>query len=410
MKGKIVIVGLVWSLAVLLSFGWNYYSARNHETKSILEVSRVFFQQIVLTREWNARHGGVYVFVTESTPPNPYLKHKQRDITLKDGRMLTMVNPAYMTRQLTEIAAEHEGVQFHITSLKPVRPQNAALPWEREVLQAFESGLKEQGEFFNGGYRYMAPLLTRKSCLKCHSEQGYKVGDIRGGISLTLPDARRASLLPLTVGHLLVALIGLLFITLFGKRFQRVYRALQKQSIIDPLTGIFNRRYFMTQVKKEYRRAEREHHPVTLIMADIDYFKSYNDTYGHLEGDRCLKRVAEAMKNVLKRPGDCIARYGGEEFVIMLPNTPLRKAVDVAEQLRAAVEELQITNEASLSSKVVTVSLGAAAATAGEASHEALIRRADEALYRAKQKGKNRVETAGASAGQSAASLPERCS
>jgi diguanylate cyclase (GGDEF)-like protein len=392
MKGKIAIIGLAWSLAVLLSFLWNYYSTRNHETQSLLEVSRAFYQQIVLTREWNARHGGVYVFVTESTPPNPHLKHIQRDIRVNDNKMLTMLNPAYMSRQLSEIAAEREGVQFHVTSLKPIRPENAPVPWEREALQAFERGLKEKGEFYNGGYRYMAPLLTEKSCLNCHDEQGYKVGDIRGGISLTLPDAHRSSLFPLTVGHLLIALVGLLFIALFGKRLHRAYRALQEQSIIDPLTRIYNRRYFLRQVKKEFRRAERELYPVALIMTDVDNFKSYNDTYGHLEGDRCLKQAAEAMKNVLKRPGDCIARYGGEEFVIMLPNTPLQSAVKIAEQLRAAVEGLQIPHVASHGNEVVTVSVGVAVANRRGASYEELIKKADDALYRAKQKGKNRVE------------------
>jgi diguanylate cyclase (GGDEF)-like protein len=394
MKQKIVMFGLGWIAVVTLSLGWSCYNTRQHEEENILGVSRAFFQQVVLTREWNARHGGLYTFADASTPPNPYLKHPMRDIPLEDGRMLTMINPAYMTRQLSELASEHRGVQFHITSLHPIRPENAPLPWEREALQAFETGVKEQGAFFGGGYRYMAPLKTTESCLKCHEAQGYRLGDIRGGISITLPHVRCSSLLPLGAGHFLIAVVGLLLIGIFGKRLHEIYGALQKQTVMDPLTGIANRRYFMEKAAKEYRRAEREHHPLTLIMVDIDYFKPYNDTYGHLEGDRCLKRVAEVLKKVLKRPADCIARYGGEEFVVMLPDTPLSGGAEMAEQLRAAVEGLQIAHSASRCSDVVTASFGVAEGEAGEASCEALLRRADDALYRAKKMGRNRVETA----------------
>jgi diguanylate cyclase (GGDEF)-like protein len=240
----------------------------------------------------------------------------------------------------------------------------------------------------------MAPLKTNESCLKCHEKQGYELGDIRGGISITLPVVRSSSLLPLGAGHLLIAAIGLLLIGLFGKRLHDVYRALQKQSVMDPLTGIANRRYFMEKAALEYSRAEREQQPMALIMVDIDYFKSYNDTYGHMEGDACLKRVAGAMKRALKRPADCIARYGGEEFVIMLPDTPLQGAAEMAEQLRTAVQELRIANSASRCSDVVTASFGVAAETGGEASYDLLLKRADDALYRAKQQGRNRVETA----------------
>ena len=394
MKQKLVMFGLGWIAVVWVASIWACYTTWKHEEQNILGVSRAFFQQIVLTREWNARHGGLYAVVDTSTPPNPYLKHPMRDIPLEDGRLLTMVNPAYMTRQLSELASEYHGVQFHITSLKPVRPENAPYPWERETLEAFESGLQERGEYFTGGYRYMAPLKTNESCLKCHAEQGYKVGDIRGGISITLPSARCSSFLSMSMGYLLVASVGLLLIGFFGKRLHEAYRVLQEQSVRDPLTGIANRRFFMEKVAEEYRRAERERQPIALIMADIDYFKSYNDTYGHMEGDVCLRRIAEAMQTVLKRPADCIARYGGEEFVIMLPDTSLQGAEKIAEALRSAVEELRIANSASRCCDVVTASFGVAVESPVQGSCDRLLREADDALYRAKQRGRNRVETA----------------
>lgn len=160
------------------------------------ERGAVLFRLIEVTRDWNAQHGGVYVPVTDSTQPNAYLQHPRRDITTEDGRRLTLVNPAFMTRQIAEIAEKAEGVRFHITSLKPIRPANLADAWEAESLIRFEKdGLKERLAFFADGggvlpgpaHRYMAPLVVKEACLACHEIQGYKVGDIRGGISVSMP-------------------------------------------------------------------------------------------------------------------------------------------------------------------------------------------------------------------------------
>jgi diguanylate cyclase (GGDEF)-like protein/PAS domain S-box-containing protein len=160
------------------------------------ERGSVLFRLIELTRDWSAGHGGLYAPVTEKTQPNPYLRHPKRDITDNYGRELTLINPAFMTRQIAEIAEKAEGVRFHITSLKPIRPANEADAWEAESLGFFEkSGLKERlGFFADGGgilpgpaHRYMAPLVVKPPCMKCHEFQGYQVGDIRGGISVTMP-------------------------------------------------------------------------------------------------------------------------------------------------------------------------------------------------------------------------------
>lgn len=393
MYRQIVYFSLGWIVIVLCSFGWGYYSSRQNEEQNILQVSRAFFNQIVITREWNALHGGVYVYSDQKNPPNPYLnKDPERDIPLENGRVLTKINPAYMTRQLSELAAQHTGAQIHITSLNPIRPANIPTPWEQKALESFETGADEVGTFVDGHYRYMAPLITQKSCLKCHAAQGYRVGDIRGGISITLPYDRYASLWPRITGYLAVTAAGLLFIQFFGRRLANAYRMLEEQSIIDPLTEIPNRRFFMKRAKEEFQRAERDHTPIALIMIDIDYFKGFNDRYGHIEGDMALKTVAETMKQQLRRPPDCIARYGGEEFVIMLPNTTPEGAAQVAEVLRAKIEALQIRNEASRCADVVTVSLGVAAAPHDGVAFEIQLKQADEALYAAKQKGRNRSE------------------
>lgn len=184
-----------------------------------MQTSRAFFQLIVITRSWNAGHGGVYVLITEETQPNPYLDDPQRDLTTVQGLALTKINPAFMTRQISEIAAREDGVQFHITSLKPLRPANSPTEWEAQSLHSFEQGSSELGEFFDNdqhpSFRYMAPLFVTQPCLKCHASQGYKLGDLRGGISVTLPEFQIHIHASLFYGYGLAAIGGLLFI-LFG--------------------------------------------------------------------------------------------------------------------------------------------------------------------------------------------------
>jgi diguanylate cyclase (GGDEF)-like protein/PAS domain S-box-containing protein len=190
------------------------------------ERGSVLFRLIELTRDWSARHGGLYAPVTEATQPNAYLKHPKRDITDNFGRQLTLINPAFMTRQIAEIAAKAESVRFHITSLKPIRPANEADAWEAESLALFEKkGLKDRLEFFPDGggvitgpaHRFMAPLVVKPPCMKCHEFQGYQVGDIRGGISVTMPadelvaigaQRRKQVMLLYLAGAIVVAVLG----------------------------------------------------------------------------------------------------------------------------------------------------------------------------------------------------------
>lgn len=161
---------------------------------------------------------------------------------------------------------------------------------------------------------------------------------------------------------------------------------LQQMSELDSLTHIANRRRFDQELLREWKRAARFSAPLSLIMLDIDYFKYYNDTYGHLGGDHCLRRVAETLSAGLHRPGDFVARYGGEEFVVILPDTDLTGAEIVAEQLRAKIEVLELAHESSRVSPFVTISLGVACMTPRSTEDPlVLVDRADRALYQAKQ-------------------------
>ncbi|MEO8256882.1 MAG: diguanylate cyclase [Acidobacteriota bacterium] len=177
-------------------------------------------------------------------------------------------------------------------------------------------------------------------------------------------------------------------------QLQRANDHLQRLSYIDSMTGIANRRHFEEILETEWRRAFRGRTPMALLMLDIDNFKLYNDTFGHRAGDGCLTRVATVLDASVQRAGDLMARYGGEEFVAVLTGTDEAGGVEVAERLRAAVEELAIRlSDDSL--QVVTISIGVASGIPDEtSSYEILLTAADKALYRAKRAGRNRVGTA----------------
>lgn len=171
---------------------------------------------------------------------------------------------------------------------------------------------------------------------------------------------------------------------------------LQRLNNLDGLTGVSNRKHLNDYIEAEWKRAEREQSPLSVLMVDVDDFKRYNDTYGHLAGDEALKKVAEETKKSAERPADLAARFGGEEFVVVLPATPVAGAVVVGERLRRQVENLRVPHSASSIGGFLTVSVGGASTIPRRGdSCLVLLETADVALYQAKQSGKNRVMTLG---------------
>jgi len=176
---------------------------------------------------------------------------------------------------------------------------------------------------------------------------------------------------------------------------KRAQLALQQLAERDGLTGLANRRSLDAYLDTEWRRGMRQGSPVSLILVDIDHFKRYNDHYGHLKGDECLRTVAASLQAALFRPADLAARYGGEEFAIVLPATDVYGAASVAERLRDVVHGLEIAHEAAPEHGRVTISLGVAGLVAEREGHsDSLVALADAALYRAKAGGRNRFEIA----------------
>jgi diguanylate cyclase (GGDEF)-like protein len=160
----------------------------------------------------------------------------------------------------------------------------------------------------------------------------------------------------------------------------------------DSLTQIANRRRFDDYLEQQWKQMARERSPLAILLCDIDHFKEYNDTYGHLAGDDCLKQVAQTLSSSLKRPSDLVARYGGEEFAVILPQTNLEGALKVAELMQMAIQQLQVPHTQSPVTSHITLSIGVASTTPlPQNPATTLLDMADNALYLAKQRGRNQI-------------------
>ncbi len=178
---------------------------------------------------------------------------------------------------------------------------------------------------------------------------------------------------------------------LVTKKLKRLNKKLENVSYTDSLTSMHNRRYFNLVYSRELKRARRTHSYITFMMLDIDFFKQYNDTYGHIEGDFALKSVAKVLKDTLQRPSDFVFRLGGEEFGVLLTQTDESNSAKLARSICDAVRDRQIKHEGSKANQYLTISIGVVCCVADDAlNDEVLLTRADEMLYEAKDTGRDR--------------------
>ena len=408
-KKYLASIGLLICLVVLSVFWGFYFRQAELIQKQQLYQGQAFFQEVVLMRQWMAQHNGVYVKMTPGMSVNPYLLQVpglRVVITDEHGDRYTLKNPALATREVSELAEKSGLFRFHITSLNPLNPANAPDAFEQEALRQFEKGIKEYSTLEQRGeevfFRYMAPLVTEKSCLTCHAGQGYREGDVRGGISVTSSATETAGKIResriFLVGSAVVIILLILAIIYmvarsFIKDLQTAEAKLVSMATRDFLTGLLNRREIYRRMEEELQRARRTGTPFSVFLLDLDHFKRVNDRHGHSAGDLVLQSVAAAMQQTV-RPYDLCGRYGGEEFLVALPGTGLAEAAEAAERIRLAIGELQIRLD-DCTTLQITASIGAASLEPNETIDQ-LVARADEAMYLGKQQGRNRVNVAAA--------------
>lgn len=227
-------VVVVWTTIIAVSLFWSFYQQERQTREAARIQAQIAFEKDIVYRRWNAGHGGVYAPISETNQPNPYLAFlPNRDLTTVSGQRLTLINPAYMTRQIHELEESTSGTRGHITSLKPIRPENGPDEWERKALDAFEQGTDEVAsmELLDDGlyFRLMRPFITEQRCLKCHAQQGYTEGDIRGGISVSIPMAPlvaigRQHTFAIVLAHGVLWLVGLVGICLGARRIRQRVR------------------------------------------------------------------------------------------------------------------------------------------------------------------------------------------
>ncbi|MBF0281048.1 MAG: diguanylate cyclase [Zetaproteobacteria bacterium] len=449
----IAIVSIGFAFATLL-FGFYYqYSEQNQLDLLLTKQARQIVNQVQITRHWNAEHGGVYVMLRPGETVNPYLYQMgpekagkssiEPEIIDQQGRHFALINPALMTREIAEGSALYSDTRFHLTSLKLINPHNAPDTFEKASLLAFEKeGAKERILYIEHDdkpyFRYMVPLRVESSCIQCHGFQGYKLGDVRGGLSVTIPMHEELEVFHKTrmmgmgailfIYALLMALMAWAIQRFVGKPLQKLryalahiglddfdrnnmptsndeigsltrtmlesnqiirsqYDAMDQKSRVDPLTGVNNRYHLYLKAPDIYDQSTKNRLSTCTMMLDLDHFKHINDTFGHTIGDQVLKHIVMIMSEHI-RQHDLFVRYGGEEFLIILPQTNLSQGQAMAERIRYQIEHMPFVCSMGETIKV-TVSIGIYCSFEDQMDRSILC--ADKAMYQAKEGGRNQV-------------------
>lgn len=397
----VIILAIMWSISFALSMWVNI--EKNHDTVMQLALLKA---KSAIGKDMTYRHmvskvGGIYMPVDQGILPNPYLEHvPNRDVVTENGRHLTLVNSSYFTRLVHdyEKIAQPNGIQGHVTSLKPLRPQNSPDQWEKKALLALQDGAKQWTGLSKGKdgeeFRLMYPRYAKASCLGCHTKQGYKIGDVLGGISVSLPlktllANSKTQNYHLAIWHLLFWLCGLfgLFLGyyLLRRQEQHIYYSAQH----DTLTGLPNRLLFMDKLTQKLALATQYKYFGVILFLDLDRFKNINDSLGHDVGDQLLYAVSRRLLNLFQDEG-LVARLGGDEFVVLLDILNSDAEV-VINKIQPIVKECVQTLSAHFlinSRKLYTPpSVGVALFSHESSSPNEILKQADVAMYHAKDAG-----------------------
>jgi diguanylate cyclase (GGDEF)-like protein len=394
---------LCWTLLILTL----YLSGIRNEDANMQELAHkeavANFHKDQAFRIWGTKHGGVYVPVSEHTKPNPYLAHiPERDLTTPTGRPLTLMNPAYMLRQMMDDYNDLYGVKGKITSQHPINPANAPDEWEIAALKAFKSGEIERidvTEIDGEPYlRMIRPMVMQEGCLKCHLLHGYQVGDVRGGVGVSVPlsgylEVANSHKQSLMFALSLIWFVGVTGIHMVGKnsrqriRERKAYEAkIWRQANFDTLTGLSNRSLFMDRLDRAQAYARRHESKLALLFIDLDGFKDVNDTLGHAHGDLLLQEAAKRLQNCV-RDMDTVSRLGGDEFTVILPE--LVESISAAKVAGTILNSLARPYVIDDHETRLSASIGITVFPQDGKDPGMLLQHADTAMYRAKAEGRN---------------------
>jgi diguanylate cyclase (GGDEF)-like protein len=354
-------------------------------------------------RVWCTKHGGDYVPVSEHTPPSPFLAHiTECDLMTSSGGQLNLMNTAYMLQQMMEDYNELYGVKGKITSLNPINPSNAPDEWERDALQAFETGIQERivvTDIDDAPYlRLIRPMIMREGCLECHGHHGYQVGDVHGGIVASVPLTGYLAVSKKHEQNLLFALsliwlVGMVGIKATGKssrqriKERKQYEAkIWRQANFDALTSLPNRSLFMDRMERALTYARRHDYKLALLFIDLDGFKDVNDTLGHAHGDLLLQETARRLQGCV-REMDTLSRLGGDEFTVILPE--LADDASAATVAGTILTSLARTYDLDGHETKLSASIGITIYPQDGEDPGVLLQHADTAMYRAKAEGRN---------------------
>lgn len=309
-KKLIVIVGAVFFALSGVSLFWSLRLAGSQYRTLAVHTARAISETVTAARDWNAFHGGVYAPAHGRMQPNPYLDLAGRDIHTEAG-VLTKINPAFMTRQLSELLSGKKGVQLRLISDRPINPVNKPDPWERQALQGLAKSGREAYAVDEAGappaFRYMTALVTRASCLQCHAKQGYKEGDIRGGLSITFSyapfaaAAQKTRLFAACVhGFLLTGAAALM--VMFGRNLFRSIATLQDAlAHIKTLEGLLPTCCNCGRIRKEHADVFDQ----TSWVRFEQYIAEKTDaTFSHGICPECAQRLYPELYKKMQNPNE----------------------------------------------------------------------------------------------------------
>jgi diguanylate cyclase (GGDEF)-like protein len=387
----------------------------HHKDSAVFEAEK---RIEIFMKKWHA----LFYYVEIRQKEVLYDLEKRGVLTEKGYFNPEVLSFTYIARQIQheyerlEKEKGHVPYIYRIAASTPRNPINQATQHEEKILNRFRRDeIKRFTEFtYKDDVKYFTSYTpidrTTETCMRCHStpdkapaglvslygtERGFgeSTGKIRGMVVMEIPfdEIEDEAMTNFQLVLFVIFMIFVLFYIIITKMIEKD-KKLEKLSKTDKLTNLSNRMHFDETIKYQWKLMRRMQRPISLIICDIDYFKHYNDNFGHVEGDRCLQLVAKALQDTIKRESDFVARYGGEEFVILLPDTTYDGAKDIAQKLLESVRLLELKHIRPDNKTIVTMSFGVYTTIPDENfTIDDFTKKADEQLYKAKESGRDCV-------------------